>query len=191
MGCSLDHRLEYTLSGLPTSAEALRRRWALAREAVLALEPDVRTWAPDDVEKSALPLFQASLELFLFGARYRKAFENAHRFDFLWRIDVDPDAPDCRLQVEGLLPPEDPEADWFLLHLVIAPSQALESVRARPKRVPRPEAALDLLDGLLHAMLRLMLQAAAAAVCVKTSEILVLTASLLERVEAVGFGTAD
>lgn len=60
---------------------------------------------------------------------------------------------------------------------------ALTRVQSKSAAVPRPAADVDLLDALLHVMLRLMMQAAATAVCVSTADSFMLTASLLERVD--------
>ncbi len=176
-----ESQLEDLISGLPTDATSYRRRWMLCRQAILDRAPHLREGAVDPIEARDLRVLFLSTDLFIFGARYRTAFENLDPVHLAWCIDVAPDEPDCRLEISHEEGRRAGDLGLTYLEFHVAPASALREAEAGSPVRPSGDACRDLLDALMAAMLRLMILGATVVACEGARPGCAMAASLMRR----------
>ncbi len=152
----LNPALEDLVRALPANARQHRRRMRLARVAVLRVAPHLASGLAADVRPEDLRTLFIALDLFLFGSRYRTAFEDAEPAALVWCLDEADHGPAGRLEQVPACETSDVPDEPTLLEFHVAPARLVLDGAGDGRHA--------FLNRLAHTILGLMILAAASFV---------------------------
>ncbi len=167
-------QLDEMIAAMPTDRRGYERRHLAVRSAVLAVAPQLASAKTDAVRPQDLRTIFLALDLFFFGSRYQTVFENMGRVEFVWCL-AEKGGDDCHLVRYREGDPHEGEDESTLLELHVAPDHV----------VGCEDADSALVDGLIGAMLRLMVLGASVVAEIEAKPGLATAARLIRRMRAL------